>query len=243
MNRYDNDYMIKFDKLMDFFAESKVRVITSVLVVAFSILLCFFFSNAIIKALEMKIPFEIELLQLYVHEVFLNNLKIGIFTGTFISMPFLIYQFSKLKIKNLTKENKTKLIKIVSAVFGTCIIGVLTAYYIAIPLQLFFLIGINTELSSLTLNLSAYIAFCLSTIIINCFIFLLPLIYFLLKKNLFFSSQELDKIKKPMLYVSGIMTLLILSPPEILAFCILSVLIYLFYIIIVNMVRKFKDKV
>jgi sec-independent protein translocase protein TatC len=234
--------MYKFDKIKASLLESKVRVIAASLVIICSIIFCFFFSDIIIKALENKIPYKIDILQLYVPEIFFNNLKIGIFAGLFISAPFLIYQFSKLKIKNISPEKKTTMVLIVSLFFGMSMVASLIAYYIFIPLQLFIFLGINYGLSTLTLNLSNYISFCLATVFFSCLLFYIPIFYYLIKENLFLNYQDLISLKKTMYYVAAGISLLILSPPEIIGFVIFAVIIYLFYMFVAYLTGKYGKK-
>jgi sec-independent protein translocase protein TatC len=234
--------MNNFDKTINFLIESKVRVFASFMVVLMAVIFCFCISNNLIKALELKIPYQVTMLQLYVPEIFFNNLKIGLFAGLFVSAPLLIYQFAKLKIKEMNLEKKKTLVKITSVLFGVSLLAILAAYFFFIPLQLVFFLGINHELSNLTLNLSSYISFCLATMFVSCLVFFVPVFYYLIKKNLFFSSKDLESLKKIMLYVSLGLSLLILSPPELVEFVIFAFVIHLFYVLMIYLTRRYGKK-
>jgi len=239
MKLLDKEFLEELEKKIYL---SRVRISAVLIGFIFLSIFLFFGADFITRIFEMQIPFEVQFLQLYPHEVLYNNLKIGLFSSFFLCLPFLTYQMAKIFVDYNDINKKFKAITYSFWVFVLGLLSVLVSYFVFIPAQLYILYAINFDVSLYTMSLSAYTTFCIATIFSLFLFFLVFLVNYLGKNDLFFSFETLLKYKRTMLYISALIAILIVSPPEMFAFVFLFGFIYCLYIIVLISAKHHADK-
>lgn len=200
--------------------------------------LALIFSGQIISLLQSRVPYRIIFSQTTPEEMLINILKLSLLTGSFLSFPFALYRLLKVKTQNYNKEKKKRLIKLsLLSTLMSCI-GILCAYFITIPIQLFFLLGLSSELVEINLNISSYISFCLGSIFLACLAFHLPLIKMLSLKDQFYSQKEFQPLKRIIFALALTIALIILSPPALFSLLGLTLAIAIFYWLVALIIKK-----
>jgi sec-independent protein translocase protein TatC len=190
------------------------------------------FATGIIKLYQIRAPFNLNFVQTMLSETFILIQKVAVFFGLIISLPIITYYLLKPKTKNF--EDKKTLILSLAGAFSLFLTGILFAYWITIPVVIYFLIGFNFNLANVNIGISNYISFCLLITLVSGIMFEFPvIIYFLKKINLLKASLFL-KYWKHAAIVSVIITTSIISVEifEIIFYSLVFLLLYLLIVFI-----------
>lgn len=242
MNQCDKDLVSRIKDAIPFIKQNKREIIHATLALISCWAIALVFAGQVINLLESRVPYAVVFSQNAPDEMFINIVKLAVLLGSFIAMPFILYRFMKLNTQNYDREKKTKFIKYVSLSSLMSFVGMVFAYYVTIPFQLYLLLGLNIGVVDINLNISSYLSFCLGSILLAGLLFQLPLIKFLSGKNEFYSYQELNALKKYIVGAACAIAFVILAPPIILSFSVLSISIMLFYWAAVFVVYSVQNK-
>jgi len=198
-------------------------------------------SANIIELLKEKTSAVSDFIQTSPEEAFLSSVKIAFFTGFYTAIPVLIYLIGKLNIKDMTPNKKKELMKNSLYSSGMIIIGILFAYYVIIPVQLMFFLGMNVNIAENSFNIFDYVSFCLGSILLSCLCFQLLLVYILAKKKKFIPAKFMTINPKYIFITGAILAALVLLPLKILSFIFISGSIVLFYKLAVSITKKYNS--
>ncbi len=242
MSLLDKNYSKKVNDFGTFIKTAKFELAISFVVFGTFLILALIFSGSIILFFQNLVPFSISFSQTSPQEMFINSFKIAGFASLILSTPVFIYQLLKLKILEANKKQKIDLKKSLFISYTMTIIGIILACFVFIPLQLFFLLGLNLGIAEIDLGISEFIAFCLGSILTTCLILQLPVVYLLIKKNKFFTYKQIFSMRKKVLIFALSAAFLILSPPELLSLVMLSIIIIVFYFLILVLSKTYDLK-
>ncbi|MEW6088355.1 MAG: twin-arginine translocase subunit TatC [bacterium] len=178
---------IESDKIYLFLHNLRQKIITIFIFIFLASFLCYFFRDSIwnlAKSPYLKIKPGQILIFITPVEAFYINLKISVFGGIFLTVPFIFYHiFSLLPVK---AENTVRSVLFISlASFLLFAAGIVFSYNIVIPQALKFFLQFENESLSAQWTASGYLSFFLWTLFSFGLIFELPLIiYFLTKFNI-----------------------------------------------------------
>lgn len=215
-----NNELIRKNKL--FFSYSAL-----IFLLSFIVLLAF--SREIIKVLELQVPFNVHFQQEKPFEIFNSSLKITFLTGIFLTSPVITFFAYKYNFKNLRKLNKQILFNHFLALWLLFLTGASFACFILIRPLLFFLLGFTANLASINLNLADYISFCLELMFISGLIFSFPVLPSFFANTSLIDSKDLVKHFKQAAITAVIITLILVSPPELITILLISFLIITIY--------------
>ena len=137
-----------------------------------------------------------ELTTLGVTESFMIVLKVSIYAGLIISLPFLLYQFWAFVLPGLYENERKNVIPYVTATTLLFLGGVVFAYFIVLPVGLRFMLGYGGEFFGQLLQAERYISFVTLFLLSFGVVFELPLIMMLLAWAGLVNHVKMRKVRK-----------------------------------------------
>lgn len=144
--------------LLEHLEELRSRIIKVGLVIAAASVAGFFLSEPAIALLRTPLPEDTELIQLTVGESLGVRLRLALYIGAAISMPFILYQAWRFVTPGLTSGERRLVWPLLLAAIAFFALGLTLAYFI-IPLAIQFLLGLALPGVDPMLRLSDYVGF------------------------------------------------------------------------------------
>lgn len=223
--------------IIKYIFEHKRAVKHSFLVFIITFILGLGFSAGIVKLFQERAPFEMNFIQTIPSEIMITILKVAVLFALIISIPIIVYYLVKPTFKKA--EDKKQFVITLAGGALLFLIGALFAYWLIIPITLYFLIGFNFNLATVTLTVSSYTAFCLLTTVISGLIFELPLIIYVLKKLNLLKNEILLKYWKYIVSTAVLIPVLLISN-ELFEIIFYSAVFLLIYFLIVFIAKIYK---
>ena len=186
-------------------------------------ILSFFTSYPLSKA-----PMMPDLVYLDPTEAFLVSVKIALFGGIVLSIPFVFYQVWKFIAPGLFSNEKNFVLPVVLFSTFFFISGAGFAYFLVIPLAFRFLMGFNTEKLMPMFSINNYIGFILKILIAFALTFELPVFSFILTRMGLLTSSFLIKSFKYAVIIIFIMAAL-LTPPDVFTQILMAIPLVFLY--------------
>ena len=187
-------YSISFEQneaemsLTEHLEEVRQRAFWSLSLLLTMITSCLIAVKSIVKLLQEP-AVGIKFLQLAPGEYFFASLKVAIYTGFFISSPFIIYQIILFVLPGMTRgERKTILPVIVGSVI-LFIFGLACGYFLLAPAALNFFINYGSDVVEPFWSFEQYFEFILILLFSTGLAFQLPVIQVVLGVLKIFSSR------------------------------------------------------
>jgi len=179
--------------LLEHLGELRKRIINSLLVVAFCACLVYPFIPDIIKNLTHPVG---KLYFLTPTEAFFTRVKLTIFLGLFISLPFVFYQIWIFVERGLLSREKKFVLPITLLSFLLFTAGACFGYFVIVPVGVQFLLSYGTETLVPMISVSRYISFLFALVFSFGLIFELPLVIGFLTKIGILNYQGLKKNRR-----------------------------------------------
>ncbi|MGI5940324.1 MAG: twin-arginine translocase subunit TatC [Thermoleophilia bacterium] len=186
-----------------------------------------------------------QLTTLGVTEAFMNVLKVSIYAGLIISLPFIIYQFWAFIMPALYENEKRSTVPYVLSTTALFLAGVAFGYFIVLPVGLRFMIGYGGDLFNQLLQAERYINFVSMFLLAFGLVFLLPLVMMLLSWAGIVNHQKMKKVRKYAILVEAIVAMVFTpsqDPVSMALMLIPLILLYEFGIWLARLAQKRKDK-
>jgi len=184
--------------------------------------------EALVTSFKRLLYMQSGLVFLHPTEAFFSYIKLAVFTGILVGMPFIIFQIWCYILPALY-GNERKYFRN-SVAFGTLLffVGVAFAFIIVIPVAIRFLTGIGGDQLQAFFSISNYISFTMTFLLIFGVIFELPVVIFVLVRVGVISRAFL-KAKRKYVVVLAFVTAAILTPPDPFTQLVMAVPILLLY--------------
>lgn len=137
-----------------------------------------------------------ELTTLGVTEAFMNVLKVSIYAGLIISLPFIMYQFWAFVMPALYENEKKSTIPYVACTTFLFLAGVAFGYFIVLPVGLNFMIGYGGDLFNQLLQADRYVNFVSMFLLAFGVVFELPLVMMLLAWAGIINHTRMREVRK-----------------------------------------------
>lgn len=147
-------------------------------------------------------------------EAFFAYLKIAMFMGFFVSLPFILYEIMMFVLPGLEKGEKKWAIILVPCVMLLFIVGVIFAYFVLIPVALRFFLSFGTSDLQPMLTIGSFISFVLTLIIVCGLIFQTPLTIFFLGLIGIVNSRLLREKRRYIIVAFFVISMLITPTPD-----------------------------
>lgn len=160
-------------------------------------------------------------------EGFVSKFLVSFFSGIIIAFPIIIIQIWLFIAPGLKKKEKRLIIIYFPLMLLLFFAGLTFAYFILIPLGLYFLFNISTDLIPM-ITISKYISLVITLLALFGLIFELPLIILFLTKLGVITPEFLSKKRKYAIFFIFIIAAL-LTPPDIFTQFIMAIPLILLY--------------
>jgi len=144
--------------ILDHLRELRKRLLWSVLAVAITTTVCFFFIEDIVEILKSPAG-NIDLVFIEMTEGFTTYLKVSLMAGIVVAMPFLLYQFLMFIIPALTRQERRTVYTILPFITIMFVGGILFGYFFLIPPATGFLLNFGVDIAEPQIRVSNYIDF------------------------------------------------------------------------------------
>ncbi len=205
------------DKRMPFLEhleELRWTILRSVIAVFIGAIVCYIFSKQIVTFLRQPAPEDIKLIFLAPTEGFMIYLKVAIFSGLVLALPYVAYEFWKFVVPGLLDKERVLVLPIAFFTTLCFVIGASFAYLIIIPFGLRFLLGFQTDFLEATIAIGKYLGFVVTIILVFGVVFELPVLSFFLTKVGILSPHFLRSKRRYGIVIIFICAA-VLTPPDI----------------------------
>ncbi len=161
--------------------ELRVRIIVALIAVTVSASVCFFFAFPILRLLTRPAG-KVELVYLSPLEPFMAKFKIAIWSGLFLAMPIILYQFIAFLAPALRKTERKIVYPVVIAMILLFALGVFFGYEAVMPAGIKWLFGQAGDVLRANLTANMYISFAFMFLLAFGIAFETPLVIIFLVK-------------------------------------------------------------
>jgi len=174
--------------LTEHLEEVRQRAFWSLSLLLITIISCVLTVKNIVKLLQEPAT-GIKFLQLAPGEYFFASLKVAVYTGFFISSPFIIYQIILFILPGMTRGERKTLLPVVVGSVILFIFGLACGYFFLAPAALNFFINYGSDVVEPFWSFEQYFEFILVLLFSTCLAFQLPVIQVVLGSLKIFSSR------------------------------------------------------
>jgi sec-independent protein translocase protein TatC len=178
-------------------------------------------------------------------EPFMAILKISIYAGLLISLPFILWQFWAFIMPALYEKEKKNIFPYVALSTGLFLGGVVFGYYVVLPIGLKWLLNFSAGQFNVMLHVDPYISFISLFLLAFGSVFELPLIMMLLAWSGLVDYKKMRKVRKWAVLVNAIVAMVITpsqDPVSMMLMLIPLLILYEFGIWLSMLVAKRKAK-
>jgi sec-independent protein translocase protein TatC len=180
-----------------------------------------------------------------VTEPFMYIIKISVYAGLIVCVPFILWQFWAFIMPALYENEKRHLFPYVGMSAGLFLGGVVFGYFIVLPVGLRWLMNFSSDQFQLLLKATDYVSFVSLFLLAFGVIFELPLIMMLLAWAGLVNYKRMRKVRKYAVVVEAIIAMVITpsgDPVSMLLMLAPLLILYEFGIWLAMLVAKRKDK-
>lgn len=194
-------------------AEIRNRLMWSVIVVIFTTIVAFIFSDQILHILIAPLN-GIPLIQIDMTEMLGVYTKVCLFAGIALAMPFLVYQFLSFVVPALTYQEKKYVYIAVPFIFCMFVGGVVFCYYIMLPPAVNFLTSLGTGIAIPQIRISSYINLVTRLLLVAGIVFELPVVSTFLTRLGIVNSRWLASKRKWAIIAAFIVGAVVTPTPD-----------------------------
>ncbi|MBN1630619.1 MAG: twin-arginine translocase subunit TatC [Thermoleophilia bacterium] len=186
-----------------------------------------------------------ELSTLGVTEGFMSVLKVSIYAGLIVSLPFILYQFWAFILPGLYENERRS---VIPYTLGTSILflgGVAFGYFIVLPVGLKFMVGYGADMFHQLLRADSYISFVSLFLLAFGIVFELPLVMLLLAWARIVDYKRMRKVRKYAILVEAVIAMVFTpsqDPVSMMLMLIPLIVLYEFGIWLAMLVAKRRAK-
>ena len=213
-------------------AELRTRLFYCVIAVGVGFLLCYGFSDRLVKALQsppnfMGKPLIVPLQIIAPAEAFLTYLKVSFLCGLFLALPVVLYQLWLFVAPGLLEHERKYTVPFIIGSTTLFYMGGLL-FYLILPLIVTFLLSFAGPDIKAQLSVGFYISFCIRLMIAFGLVFQLPVATAFLTQLGLLSSQTLIKNFRYAVVLTFIAAA-ILTPPDVISQTFMAIPTLLLY--------------
>jgi sec-independent protein translocase protein TatC len=176
--------------------ELRSRLIKSVIALGVGIVISFPLAFYIFDILKSRAPSDMNLVFINVTEMLGTYMKVALYCGIALSLPYLIYQLVMFLAPALKDREKRYLYLSMPLVVVLFAAGVCFAYFIFLPPALKFLLTFGSDIAQPMITVSNYVSVLVRLLLAVGLVFEIPLVITLLAKLGVVSPQKLAKGRK-----------------------------------------------
>jgi len=183
-------------------------------------------------------PFEVKMIATELSSQFMTHISTSIYLGILFASPYIVYELFKFISPALYERERKYSTKITCIIYSLFILGVLMSYFILFPVSFRFLgtYSVSDKIVS-NITIDSYVSTFTSLTLVMGLVFQLPVIAFFMGKIGVITSKVMSKYKKHALIIIMLIAAII-TPPDIMTLILVSMPLYLLYIISIKIVKK-----
>ncbi len=227
--------------LIEHLTELRARLIRAFLAIGIGFIITYSFSLKIFEILKKPVG---ELVFLSPTEAFFTRLKVSLFAGFLLALPYILWEvwgFIAIALKR--HERKYTVIFIISAL-AFFILGGSFGFFIILPLGLKFLLGYGLPGVNPMISVGKYVSFVVGVILVFGTVFEMPLFFLFLAKLGVVTPKFMSKNRPYIVLIIFILAAL-LTPPDVVTQVLLALPMLLLYeisLVLVKIVVRKKEK-
>lgn len=171
---------------------------------------------------------EGELLAVGVASPFLIPMKLSLVAALFVTMPFLLYQLWAFVAPGLYRHERGLVWPLMIASTLLFFMGVVFAYFVVLPLVFPFFAGVTPLGVNYQPDISEYLSFVLTMLVVFGFAFEVPIATMLLVRTGATTRADLAA-KRPYVIVGAFAGGMLLTPPDIISQVMLAIPVWLLF--------------
>jgi sec-independent protein translocase protein TatC len=218
--------------LMGHLGELRKRLTYVAIVVVICVIACFVEWKPIFKILMRPLVEHTDVTKLStlgVTEGFMQILKVSVYAGLIVSLPFILYQFWAFIMPGLYENEKRSVIPYVASTTALFLGGITFGYFIVLPVGLKFMVGYGAGVFNQLLQAERYINFVSMFLLAFGIVFELPLIMMLLAWAGIVDHARMRKVRKYAILVEAVIAMVFTPSQDPLSMCLMLVpLIFLY---------------
>jgi len=197
-----------------------------VLIAAFSCVSYFFWKEALHF---LQKPLGLPLIMFTLPEAFLASLKLALFMGIFLGIPFLCNGLWGVFAPHFSSNPRRHFLPLVLSASALFYFGTFFCYYFVLPVAIHFLVTYGSGNLQPMIGLSRYLTFVVGLMFAFGVVFELPLIMLLLGRIGVVNYQWLAKNRKYAFLVNALLSALITPTPDAYTMLLMMVPIQILY--------------
>lgn len=162
--------------------ELRRRLVYSLIGVAITTGLSFFFVGEIFEFFKSRAPADVALIYTGVTEMLGTYFKVAIYCGVALALPFLIYQVMMFVSPALTRSERKNVTLLLIAVAFCFISGVMFTYFILLPPALDFLLTFGTDIAEPMISIGNYVSVLVRLLFWIGVVFNIPIVMYFLSR-------------------------------------------------------------
>ncbi len=235
-----------FDELKPHIAELRKRLAYSIGALFVCFFVAFYYYEPILewmtKPLKTVLPESSYMIATGVPEVFFTAVKVSLFAGFLMALPFILYQFWLFIAPGLYEHEKRYVWPFVFFASGMFFLGALFAYYVVVPYGFAFLVNFAEQIVTVAPKINEYVGFFTKIMIGFGIAFELPVVTFFLALLGLVDDQTLKSFFKYAIILIFVLAAL-LTPPDVVTQLLMAIPLIVLYgvsILIARVVNPYK---
>ena len=235
-----------FDDLKPHIAELRKRLAYSIGALFVAFFVAFYFYEPILEwmtlPLKEVLPDDSYMIATGVPEVFFTAVKVSLFSGFLLALPFILYQFWLFVAPGLYEHEKKYVWPFVFFASGMFFLGAAFAYYIVVPYGFAFLVNFAEQIVTVAPKINEYVGFFTKIMIGFGIAFELPVITLFLALLGLVDDHTLKSFFKYAIILIFVLAAL-LTPPDVVTQLLMAIPLIILYgvsILIAKIVNPYK---
>lgn len=162
-------------------------------------------------------------------EAFMQILKISVYAGLIVALPFILYQFWAFVMPALYENERRNVLPYTLATTTLFLGGVAFGYFIVLPVGLKFLIGYGGDAFNHLLQADRYTTFVATFLLAFGVVFLLPLVMMLLAYAGLVTHTILRKVRKYAILIEAVAAMVLTPSQDPLSMTLMLVPLIILY--------------
>ena len=206
--------------------ELRKRLIVSFIAVAVGFVICYAFSENLFailsKPLLKMMPSGGTLVFTSVAEAFFTYMKVAFIAGIILTSPFVLFQVWAFVAPGLYRDEKRYVIPFVAAGSFFFMLGILFAYFVAIPVGFKFLLGYATDFIKPMPSMKEYLSFSIKFLLAFGLVFEFPVVLILLARIGVVDAKTMARHRKYAILLIFIFAA-VMTPPDIISQLLMAI--------------------
>ncbi|MBN1480593.1 twin-arginine translocase subunit TatC [candidate division KSB1 bacterium] len=206
---------------LDHLEELRWTIIRSLIAIFVGAIICFFFNERIIAVLKAVAPSgKMTLVILGPTDDFVIAIKVAMFAGLVLALPFVAYEFWKFIVPGLLAREKKLVPPIVFFTVLCFVSGGVFAYFVILRFALHFLLTFSDQTVNM-IAINKYLGFVVTIILVFGVVFELPVLSFFLSKIGLLTPDFLRSKRRYGIVIIFILAAM-LTPPDVMTQLLLA---------------------